>query len=266
MSQNVREFELLLDRIKNRSGRWRSLASEKVQSIRRTVIEAGCTQLPTDLPRLAKHLGVSEIRSVPLAIRGRLMRERQALIVETNCDLSREEQRQVIAHELAHLVIAGGDFRLLPRVGSEKLSYGSSYSSVEKLCDIAAAEVLVPLTWLRDRLRDSAPSLVSVQKVATAVDCSPDYVAERISRESLWRCNFFAWQRKGTGIEVVRSFPASAAESSVFQELCCGTVLKCLAQQQYVEAREAIVLDGEKIRGNIQCVPLVWGRVLAMVI
>lgn len=264
MNQNLRQFELLLDRIKNRSGRWRSLASEKVQSIRRAVIAAGCTQLPTDLPRLAHDLGVSEIRNLPLAIRGRLMRERQALIVEINCDLPREEQRQVLAHELAHIVIAGGDVRLLPRVDSEKLSYGSSYGSVEKLCDIAAAEVLIPLTWLRDHITNSPPSLGTVQNIASAVDCSPDYVAERICRESLWRCTFFVWQRRGAGVEVVRSFPAFAADSPVFQELGSGTVLRCLAQQERVEAREVIVLAGETIRGNIQCVPLGAGRALAM--
>jgi hypothetical protein len=41
-------------------------------------------------------------------------------------------------------------------------------------------------------------------------------------------------------------------------------VLRCMADQEFIESKEAMAIDGEKIRSEVQCVPLSGGRALVM--
>jgi len=266
MNQNAKHFELLFDRLRNRRSKWRSLLAEKLQIARSALVESQCTRVPIDLAQLARYAGVSDVRVVPLAIRGRIIKDREDLIIESNRDLEPFHKRQTLAHELAHLLIERGDSSALPRASQNRQSYGGSYGSIEKLCDSVAAEILVPLHWIRDQTRGTRPSLNTLAKIAESAKCSHDYIAERIYSEALWECTFLIWQLDGNGLKVIKSFPAEAGEDTHFQQLGSPAVLECFARREYLRVKGTSAASGKPTHNELDCLPLGPHLVLEMIV
>src|SRR6266702_1555006 len=130
--------DVLNDRLLPRRRRNQDERTEVRNRVAALKAQSGCDRFPTDVHALAQSVGIGHVRSLPLAMRGRIVHEGTGIIAELNEMLSRREQRFVLAHEIAHMLLA----RDLNRAGAQSV-FGSarlqkSYRSVEQLCDYAA--------------------------------------------------------------------------------------------------------------------------------
>lgn len=110
---------------------------------------------PTDLEALALPLKVSGFEAEDMPISGELRRVGNQLRVFYSSYLPLIQRRFTIAHELGHAVLALSG-RNYPRAGEE----------VERICDMLAAEFLMPTVEFRRRL-GQAPTAEKILDLAT---------------------------------------------------------------------------------------------------
>ena len=96
---------------------------------------------PTDLSAVAKTLGVC-VRPGEISGSGEFRRSADGLEIIYSSDQSKPRQRFTIAHELGHLLIA----KIHPRANQRA-------KEVERLCDLIAAELLMPTDVFRKDIK-----------------------------------------------------------------------------------------------------------------
>jgi hypothetical protein len=154
-----------------RDGKIKEELCRRIALVKATV---GCSEFPTNVEAIASHVGISDIRRVPLANRGRLMRGRGGYEVEVNQSLDSGDQRFVLAHEITHL--------LLGELLSDETGERRSYNRIEALCDYGAREILLPMNSVRYELRQHHTiSLTDFAAIAQEANCSVITVAETAS-------------------------------------------------------------------------------------
>ena len=179
---------------------------------------AGVTLMPRDLEKLARKLQVPVLEE-PLDCRGRIVLEAGQLVIEINHRLSAFEKRKTLAHELGHLILdKEGITRAYLQGGHRGRISRLEYDAIEKSCDVAADELLLPERWLENQLpRD--PSLESLLKTAAGSGCDLDFVATRVLDLGHWTgCHFLWWKRAGDRMVVSRSLPAEDDAALAFYE------------------------------------------------
>lgn len=149
---------------------------------------------PRDLEALASHLSVSEIRTTPLAMRGRITVDGPYVSIELNADDPPFVQRLTLAHELAHLIVEDGRVQAAVRKGRapEPLS-PRKYDEVELVCDMLAAELLLPEEWLIEQVNLDEPSLAVAQCLAGDARVSVEFLVRRAIDRGLWRALAIGW-------------------------------------------------------------------------
>jgi len=258
----------MLDRLRARGSKWRELVSEKMRLARMELIAGECETPPTDLNRLAKRLGIVKVREVDLGMRGRLLQEKQGLVVEINTELEPFEKRRVFAHELGHLLVERRAIKQSALFDKGRFGYGSSYATVEKLCDKVAQEILIPLAWLRNRLANSRQCLHVVEAVAEETQCSPYYVATRIVEESLWGSCFLLWYVAGKKPQLKAAIPPSAGdpfEAGLANPEYALTMLRSLAEHRLIRGDLFISFEEGVITKKVEYSPSGPQSVLMMI-
>lgn len=172
--------DILNDRFVPRRRRDGDVRSELKRRTVKLKADAGCYSFPTDVHTLARAVGIARVRTVPLPMQGRLIRDTCGVVAELNVELPSRKQRFVLAHEIAHMLVA----RDIASLGSTSI-YGSTstprpYQYVERLCDFGAREILIPENALLKELRREPFSLNVIRKVAAEADCDPEVIAECI--------------------------------------------------------------------------------------
>ena len=109
---------------------------------------------PTDLVSLGQKLGVSEISYESFPGSGELHKIGEAYRIVCSSDQSPPRRRFTVAHELAH-VILDRTGRNAPRTGG----------AVERICDMLAAECLMPADEFERRL-SAVPTCDDVRRLA----------------------------------------------------------------------------------------------------
>ena len=141
-------------------------------------------------------------------MRGRLLRENGRFVVEINSTLSRYDKRQTIAHELGHVLIEKDSLLRVPnRAERAQAGCALKHSELETLCDVAAAELLIPLRWLEEAVWKKHVSLTLVKMLADQTDTSVEAIAARLLEECLWRCRFIFWNTLGDSLSATKSYP-----------------------------------------------------------
>ena len=179
-----------------------------LRRLRRELAAAGASDVPRDLDRIATYLGVVETRSVPLSTRGRLVAERGGLVVELNQDDSPQLRRFTYAHELAHLVAEPR--RAMQATASTRAASERSeraYAEIEALCNRLAGEMLMPESWLSDRVSLDTPSLADALSAAQTADVDPELVAKEAINRGLWRALLIVWAVGPASAAPLRSCP-----------------------------------------------------------
>jgi uncharacterized protein DUF955 len=251
---------LLAKKSKEESTKHLARTGEVQRHARAATIEAGCETLPTDLYKLARFLGVNDIREVPLAMRGRLLNERGRLTIEVNKDLSRYERRQTIAHELGHVLVEKDSLVKIPsRSQRSSADEALPYAVVEKLCDVAAAEILIPLPWLERSVFRQVPSLLLAKSLADSSDTTVEAMAARLLQEALWNCRFVFWRDCGDSLRATKSYPHADDSMLAWMEPEGGMsslLGQCARQKRFTEGKQTLRISGERYRYKVQCVPL----------
>jgi IrrE N-terminal-like domain len=180
---------------------------EVVQRVRSAFAAVAEEFPPTDIDKLSATLGVTSIRRVPLAVDGRLRRTGAGYTIEVNRSHSAARQRFTIAHEIAHLILVRGGPLGSRRRGRRTPGKELQDPTEERLCDYAAAEILMPSDWVWAFLSGRSPSLSSILEMARTCRTSLEAAAVRLVEAGPWRCRLIWWQRRGERFAAYRSFP-----------------------------------------------------------
>lgn len=228
----------------------KALEFEIVRRVRRVKAEASCTSVPTDLSKLASHLGIIDIRSCPLTTAGRIVDAPEGRIIEVNSGDSPERQNFSVAHELGHLIVeelgvfSGQLHRVTPLYQRPKFS-----SKMERLCDVAAAEILVPITWLRNLLRRKAPSITTVGEIAHECRTSLEVASRRVAAAGIWHCRFIWWDWDGKNLQATKAYPPYHRQTLLWlRPKDCSSSLICrsIRDQKILAGREVLLVENEE--------------------
>jgi hypothetical protein len=111
---------------------------------------------PTCLDSLCNRLGVATVTDDVFPVAGELRQGSNGYQILCASGQSDTRRRFTIAHELAHLVFEQSG-RGCPRTGSE----------LEQLCDMIAAEILMPMEIFKRELEGVRPNAVGISQLAS---------------------------------------------------------------------------------------------------
>ena len=125
---------------------------------------------PTDLVQVGRKVGVHEICYESFPGSGELHKTRDGYRIVCSSDQPHSRQRFTVAHELGHVILEGTG-RGAPRGGN----------GVERVCDMLAAELLMPRRQFESRLPDRV-GFVGIRQLARTFDTSVTATAIRCAR------------------------------------------------------------------------------------
>jgi Zn-dependent peptidase ImmA (M78 family) len=197
---------------------------------------------------MARHLGVSDIRSRRIPADGRLRRENGKLILEVNETAPSSRKRFTIAHEIGHLLLAdGGAFGCETMRSRGFASRRDADPREERWCDFIAAEVLIPIEWAADFTYGKAPGFDTIQAMAKHFDTSLAVAARRAVEAGMWRTRLIFWQASGDSYEAVAAYPAYSPTTLAFMRLDNlkdSLVGRALRSGRSQSGREKIEIEG----------------------
>lgn len=163
-----------------------------VQKARAFVASVGVQALPIDLEAYAKKAN-ARIRREPLGPRESaetLTRPDGVHIMTVNSAEPVSRQNFSICHEIAHVILG------LPSNHKEVLSWGYvKRDPNEWMCDLFAAELLMPFALWRKTAPDEEPSHALIDHMATAFNCSFPAAASRYAALATCPCAYVTMQR-----------------------------------------------------------------------
>ena len=158
-----------------------------VAELRRKAVDRGlegAISPPYDPVALAQMLGVDEVRRKSLTCDGRIVRNGDRLVIEIDEQSSRSRRaRFTLAHEVGHLIL----WQSAGAVRAVHARTNGVPSEVERLCDMLAAEVLVPEDDLRRLLKGRTgrpPAARAVWQVAEKFKTSLRFAVTRLQEIS----------------------------------------------------------------------------------
>lgn len=232
---------------RSRDGKIKEELCRRIALVKATV---GCSEFPTNVEAIASHVGISDIRRVPLANRGRLMRRPGGFEVELNQNLDSDDQRFVLAHEITHLLLGG----LLPDGRGER----RSYNRIEALCDYGAREILLPMSSVRHELRQRHTiSLSDFAAIAKEANCSVITVAE-IASELPGECqNFvFLFCRNHNAMFEVEKVVPSLANRVELQNDAMSVISLAYAENRLASGLQKIWIDAHETEIQVEAMPI----------
>ena len=152
---------------------------------------------PVGLLALAREIGITRVQRIQDGPDGVLVRRGSGYVIGVNARHSSNRQRFTIAHEIAHRLV--NQTLLTGPASIEARSTGSlksqsSSAQIERLCDIAAAELLLPARLLqKDDLVNVEPSLAALVKIARSYDVSSQAAGIRLIEGGWWNAVFTLW-------------------------------------------------------------------------
>jgi len=167
-----------------------------------------------DCPEIRSKVGINQIRySRSASVHGRIFWRDGGYVIEVASALNKERQAFTLAHEIAHT------FFLQPRMAERERTSDRNGSGLqrnneeERLCDIAASEMLMPAaaTILGYRLLDAVeisksgnaflsrvcaygPSVRSILLLAREFATSLVATARRFAEMGMWHCHIGFWK------------------------------------------------------------------------
>lgn len=165
-----------------------------------------CPHAPVDVFSLAETLRI-DVRREALGNPGLLIQRRDGSFeIRVDSGMPLERQRFTVAHELGHYLM----FRHMPKemVGSTLEDHDPEE---EYLCDVAAAEMLMPMKGIRASLRQSGLSANTVFALARQYAVSRQAMMRRLcvalSSEARVDCAFVLWRADG-GVRLIAEWQA----------------------------------------------------------
>jgi hypothetical protein len=160
------------------------------------VEEAQIEAPPVDLRRLASFQGVKRIDPVEMAPAGLLLVEGESYVIRVNAKHGEGRRRFTACHEIGHTFLHECVAQRAPERDAATGEF-SRRSEAEYLCDVAAAELLMPTSLFAPRLRDTPCSLRAVRELAGAFSASREATAIRLVQLGDVPCAVAIWEVLG---------------------------------------------------------------------
>ncbi len=146
---------------------------------------------PIDVELLARHLGVESISRRKMREDGCLEKHDGQARIFIRSDVGQARARFTIAHEIAHLVLAGPERNFIARRAFE------GDWREERFCDQFAASLLMPDRWVRASFGRRAEDFSTLKGLADASNTSLSAALMRLREIASWRSSLLRWNRDG---------------------------------------------------------------------
>jgi len=161
---------------------------DAIRKAQKLLDECEIHSVPVNLVSLAQHQGIRQIKEMDIRLDGQLLELEDGgyeVILSKNASVTRK--RFTLAHEIAHTLLAGQD--------SQGLACGDE--SVEELCNVAAAEMLIPSRFLQKTFpRDKEVTVESFLEASRMFECSLEAAGWRILNSGLIHGALLIWRIK----------------------------------------------------------------------
>ena len=152
---------------------------------------------PVGLLALARDMGITGVQYIQDGPEGMLVRHDSGYVIGVNARRPSTRQRFTIAHEIAHQLVNQTFLTGSARIEARQTSFFKSQSSngyIERLCNIAASELLLPEVLLqKDDLVSASPSLDMLWKIARSYHVSLEAAGIRLIDGGWWNAVLTRW-------------------------------------------------------------------------
>jgi hypothetical protein len=152
-----------------------------IELARRTLQELGLGP-PISPDVVASMRGVARIDEITMPWAGCLLREAGDLVIKVRASDGRGRRRFTAFHEIEHTYMPG--FAVAPQYRCDPATPDAESLTrdrpLEALCDVGAAELLLPRTWFTADLEGNAPTIDLVTELAERYGASLEATAWRV--------------------------------------------------------------------------------------
>lgn len=176
---------------------------EVKRAVRQLLARAGIHAAPVDLRRVARAQRAT-IEDINLGtLDGCLVPTREGFVIKINVCMPEPRRRFSLAHEIGHTLLrnAGDGCKYRHSITRAKVRAGSARQREERLCDIAAAEILMPEQLFRPWLAGRATSIRAIEAAATHFEVSRQAAAIRLGEASEAPAEIVCWKPRGSVLE-----------------------------------------------------------------
>lgn len=192
------------------------------QQVRALLEEAEVHAAPVDLPTVASFQGVRDIQKLPMHHAGRLVPLPDGgLHIQVNEAHSRGKQNFTVGHEVCHTLFPSYGAR--PRFVEDHVTGAYERNQEEEyLCDVGAAELIMPMALFRPMAAEQGFNLDTVARQAELFRTSREAAAIRLVQTDLWPCAMAVWhlshkptERPRIGHPTLPGFETSVPEKKI---------------------------------------------------
>jgi len=160
----------------------------------RLLEEVAIDKLPVNLGIVASYQRVKSIQRVNMSQAGRLIPVEQDYIIQVNMNHLPSKQNFTIAHEIGHTLLM--DYQSAPRMVNDRTTgHYKEKQEEEYLCDLAAAELLMPSSFFWSLTEGKELSFSLVEALSQQFGSSRQATAIRLVHTGLWPCAFVVWDQ-----------------------------------------------------------------------
>lgn len=145
------------------------------------VEDSGLARPFRNLKRMASHQDIFDIEVIPMSDAGRLIGTAKGLLVQVNAAHPETKRRFTTCHEIGHTLFPSYDPHRPSRVDHDTGLYAED-DEEEFLCDVAAAELLMPTAEFRRELAWHKLHVWSIDKLAKEFGASLEATAIKCVR------------------------------------------------------------------------------------
>lgn len=156
--------------------------------------EADVQQPPVNLRQVASFQNVRSIEAVMMTSAGRLIPQGDGLLIQVNDRHPLGKQHFTTGHEIGHTLIPSYSVRP-QRIDDAVTGVFQQDQEEEYLCDIAAAELLMPMALFKPLAAAQGFSLETLETLRHLFRASREATALRLIQTGLWPCAMAVWHQ-----------------------------------------------------------------------
>ena len=164
------------------------------------LMESGMTEPPFSPTIYAPLRSVKKVLYKDLKIDGRLIPYEDGFIIELRKDRPIERINFTFAHELAHTFFHEAIPSIKYRSNTANHPQHDDEDE-ERLCNIAASELLMPTQIFSKIVKDFSPSPESLQKISQTFETSLTATLVKLLSLKLWNASFILWKSKDNNLK-----------------------------------------------------------------
>ena len=192
--------------IRNRKSRLRRI-EETIRELRSRAGDGGVT---SDLAKIARAQSIISVRTHPLVEEARVTQTDAGFLVELSTQHNNSSRRRFsLAHEIAHTIVWESE---QPGHERHRGLPGAHERREERVCDLIAAELLMPTPAFREHAGATEPSLAALKVLCKTFRVSVSACLHRVMQLEVWNCAvlYGAWDARNEEYQVHRVYTTSA--------------------------------------------------------